>query len=150
MREGSGFDDESSNNTLVLQLLVQFQRLSAANLVHVLHLLNLVHMEGRLEQLARESDVFCSFKLVTCQHPNFDPCFLEVSDRFWHVVLKSVLNGGGAQKRKTALESIVDTFQKFFPVDHIILSLFTLVLELHELSLRNYLHCHHECPQSIL
>lgn len=51
-----------------------------------------------------------SLELVSCSNPNLDASELEICNRFWNTVLKTILDRGRAQESKIPLDLVADSF----------------------------------------
>ena len=129
-----------SSLTLLHQLLVPLNPNLWAELSDILFLAQLIKGVIFLDQLARRSNIFRCFKLVTGQHPYLDLSPLEVMDYLWYIFLQAIFNCCCTKKCQIAFKLAINCFKTLFFLEKYLFSLAQLKLEIVNFWLIEYFH----------
>ena len=109
---------------------------------------NYVLLHRGVQKTGRYSDVDGSFNLVTCEHPDFDPCLLHELDGVSHVVLEAVLDGSRSNELEVFFDLAVNSSHLLLSIIHLQFSLVRQLQPIIVHLLVQELLCQKQCPQT--
>ena len=97
------------------------------------------------QKLTRKSNVSSSLQLISCQHPNLNPCLMKCLYCILNIILQSILNTCCTYQCKISFKSIKQLIKSLLPfltVSYFFMNGIDCIFELIKFFLVNYSHSH--------
>ena len=139
------FSDQSSFFMFFHQLIVELDLLKGEEFFCLLLCGDFIDDHIFCQKFARKSNVSSSLQLISCQHPNFNPCLMKRLYCILNIILQSILNTCCTYQCKISFKSIkklIESLLPFLTISYFFMNCIDCIFELIKFLLVDYSHSH--------